>query len=323
LINIIVATDLNEVIGSSSGDMPWGRSMKSDLQRFRKLTTGHAVIMGRKTYETIGKPLPDRQNIILTRCPTFSAEGCEVAHSLDEAISMSNSEDVYVIGGAEIYNLALPFAIRIYKTVVAWKFEGNLKFPELNGKWTRSSFESHTSDERNAFPYRFEVWEREGWEREALSKRSYVEPGAARSDEQYNVLREIENSGKCPFCLENLYEHHTKPILYDGSHWVLTTSRWPYENTRVHGLLISKTHTERLVDLSIGAKHELGEIFALACEVLQIETGAVFLRFGDPAYNGGSVNHLHAHMITPDLTKEWESIKVKLGSRPKKIPPSP
>ena len=157
---IVVAVAENGVIGRDN-QLLW--RLKSDLRRFRDLTWGKPMIMGRKTYESIGRPLPGRQTIVLTRDPAFSAEGVHVAHSFDEAEAIGRdlaaamqADAVAVAGGAEIYALALPVAQRIYLTQVHASPEGDATFPAFDGKAFRELRRSdHPKGPDDEFPFTF------------------------------------------------------------------------------------------------------------------------------------------------------------------------
>ena len=125
---VIAAVSLNGVIGRD-GDLPW--HLPEDLRHFRRNTVGHAIIMGRKTWESIGRPLPRRRNIVVTRQRDLSIEGCEVVHSLDEALALAHQEDAEprVIGGASLYAEALPQATRLLLTEVQREVDGDTFFP--------------------------------------------------------------------------------------------------------------------------------------------------------------------------------------------------
>lgn len=153
-VSIIVATSRNNVIGKDN-NLIW--HLSSDLKRFKKLTTGHHIIMGRKTFESIGKALPDRTSIVITHQADFAAEGCMVVHSLDEALkSVNNEEEVFIIGGGTIYEEVLPKADKIYLTLVHKDFDGDTFFPKLDYKeWETLFREDHMPDEKNAYPYSF------------------------------------------------------------------------------------------------------------------------------------------------------------------------
>lgn len=151
-ISLIAAASENNVIGNR-GRIPW--DIPEDLQYFRRVTQGHPVIMGRKTHESIGRPLPKRQNIIITRQVGYQAEGCEVVGSLVDALQVAgckDAEEVFVIGGGEIYGQALEKADRIYLTRVHATVEGDAYFPEFHPEhWVEVSRERHEGDPAYTF----------------------------------------------------------------------------------------------------------------------------------------------------------------------------
>ena len=160
LISAIVAMAENRVIGAQNR-LPW--HLPADLAHFKSITTGHPILMGRKTYESIGKPLPNRTNIILTRDPHYRADGCLVVSSIDDALAQatSNQQEIFIIGGAEIYQQLLPRIQRLYITLVHEIFDGDVFFPELNmNEWKEVAHEAHTADEKNVYPFSFLVYER-------------------------------------------------------------------------------------------------------------------------------------------------------------------
>ncbi|QQG47401.1 MAG: dihydrofolate reductase [Candidatus Woesebacteria bacterium] len=135
IVSLIAAVAQNGTIGNK-GKIPW--DIASDLLRFRRITLNHHVIMGRKTFESIGKPLASRTNIVITRNKDYRAEGVLIAHSLEEALRVARARgevEAMVIGGAEIYRSALRFASRIYLTRLDRKFEGDAFFPDLDKSW--------------------------------------------------------------------------------------------------------------------------------------------------------------------------------------------
>jgi len=159
MISIIVAMDRNRVIGKDDR-MPW--KLPADLAYFRKVTLGHTVVMGRKTFESIGKPLDGRKNIILTRDRGYAKEGCTVVHSIEEALKMiQDEEECFIIGGAEIYSAFLPYTQKLYITYIDHEFEGDTYFPEINyGEWRMVSRTPGPKNEKISFNYYFEVHER-------------------------------------------------------------------------------------------------------------------------------------------------------------------
>lgn len=142
----------NRVIGHSNA-LIW--HLPEDLKRFRLLTTDNTIVMGRKTYESIGRPLPNRRSIIITRDTDYKVEGCEVVNSLEEALLLSNS-DCFIIGGGEIYRQAIDIADRIYLTLIDKEFEGDTSFPEIKD-WVEISCEDFVNDD---FEYSFIQYER-------------------------------------------------------------------------------------------------------------------------------------------------------------------
>ena len=152
ILSLIVAASRNGVIGAS-GKLPW--HLPADLRRFKQLTMGHPVVMGRRTFESIGKPLPGRANIVITRQKDYQACGAAVAHSLEEALRMcENEKEAFVIGGASIYREALPRADRIYLTRIDQDFEGDTYLPQIDQTvWKEISREDSEPDQKNPFPY--------------------------------------------------------------------------------------------------------------------------------------------------------------------------
>lgn len=155
MIAIVVAVAENNVIGKDN-QLIW--HLPADLRFFKNLTMGHPILMGRKTYESIGKPLPGRTTVIITRQQDFEAPGCIVVNSIDDAIEEAQTinQDVYVIGGAEIYRQALPKTDTIYLTRMHHTFDGDTYFPELNeADWEVTSEERYEPDEKNKYSYSF------------------------------------------------------------------------------------------------------------------------------------------------------------------------
>ena len=157
-ISIIVAIAQNHAIGKDN-KLLW--YLPNDLKHFKTITSGHTVIMGRKTYDSVGKPLPNRRNIIITR-QQIDIAGCEVVNSLDQAIELCNTEEeVFIVGGAEIYRQAMALTNRIYLTIVHKSFDGDTYFPEIQENiWVETKREDYQPDEKNQIPYSFITLER-------------------------------------------------------------------------------------------------------------------------------------------------------------------
>ncbi|UCE77971.1 MAG: dihydrofolate reductase [Gammaproteobacteria bacterium] len=149
----------NRVIGRENR-LPW--RLSADLRRFKSLTMGKPVIMGRKTYESIGKPLPGRSNIVVTRDRDYRAQGCRVVHSLEQALEAAAGHDeVMVIGGAQLYRQTLDRAERMYLTLVKTELDGDALFPQIEMRhWRELERESHRADEKNEYDYDFVTLER-------------------------------------------------------------------------------------------------------------------------------------------------------------------
>jgi dihydrofolate reductase len=160
IISLIVAMAANRVIGRQN-KLPW--RLPNDLRRFRALTLGKPVIMGRKTFESIGRPLDGRHNIVVSRNPDYRAEGCTVVHSSEAALAAAGSAaEIFVIGGAELYAQFLPRADRLYLTLVHAQLEGDTYFPPFDQtRWREIEREEHQADGRHAFDYTFLVLERD------------------------------------------------------------------------------------------------------------------------------------------------------------------
>lgn len=166
MISIIVAVSNHGVIGINN-QLPW--HLPADLKRFKTLTMGKALIMGRKTYESIGKPLPGRRNLIVSHHLNLNLPGCEVVNSLNDALMLAQDiinkkttdQEVMIIGGAQLIEQSLPIANRLYVTYIHHDFEGDCFLPEFDKKqWREIEREEHQADEKNKYDYSFVVLER-------------------------------------------------------------------------------------------------------------------------------------------------------------------
>ncbi len=160
-ISLVVAAAENDVIGRAGG-LPW--NLSSDLKHFKRITKGHRVIMGRRTWVSIGRPLPKRINVVVTRDRSLAPAGCLVSHSLDEALAVAmavGDREVFVIGGAELYVQALAGADRIYLTRVAAEIDGDVRFPVLDETlWSCVETNPQQPGPKDDHAFRFEIWER-------------------------------------------------------------------------------------------------------------------------------------------------------------------
>jgi dihydrofolate reductase len=158
-VSLIAAMAENRVIGRAN-QLPW--RLSADLQHFKALTMGKPILMGRKTWESIGRPLPGRTGIVITRDAAYTAEGCQVVHSLQQALQAARDhEEIMVIGGAELYRQTLDMADRLYLTLVKAEVEGDAWFPDIAyEQWQEIERESHRGDDKNEHDYDFVVLER-------------------------------------------------------------------------------------------------------------------------------------------------------------------
>ncbi len=161
MLKILVAFDENRVIGKNNA-LIW--HLPADLKRFKALTTGQVIIMGRKTYESIGRPLPNRTTVVISRQQDLKIEGVILAHSVEEAILKAKSisrDDIFIVGGAEIYQLSLPLADQILVTQLHDIFEGDAFFPEISPAiWEVAEQERGVTDEQNAYQFSYITYAR-------------------------------------------------------------------------------------------------------------------------------------------------------------------
>lgn len=160
-ISIIAALDENGLIGADKG-LPW--RLPNDLRFFKRMTLGKPVLMGRKTWDTLDEPLPGRPNLVMTRETAFGAKGAKVVRTLEGALRLAKADgfkELMVVGGAEIYAMALPMTDTLYLTRIHARLEGDTWFPTVDwSQWMRESAERHEADEKNPYPHTFEVWQR-------------------------------------------------------------------------------------------------------------------------------------------------------------------
>lgn len=158
-VSLIFAMAENGIIGRG-GALPW--HLPADLRRFKALTTGHTTVMGRKTFESIGKPLPNRRNVVLTRNRCFFRDGVVVVHELADALrDADGEEEIFIVGGAEVYRQSLPRADRVYQTLVHAEVEGDTSFAEFDhADWELREDELHEPDDEHEYPFSFRVYVR-------------------------------------------------------------------------------------------------------------------------------------------------------------------
>ena len=169
-LSLIAALATNNVIGRNN-QVPW--HLPTDLRRFKALTMGHHLIMGRRTFESVGRPLPGRVNVIITRNEDWTSEGVTIVHSLEEAVRLAanaGDEEAFIAGGAQIYELAMHRADRMHLTRVHAEVEGDTWFPEFDdvSEWHLTDAEHFDADEKNEYPFSFLTYDRAGAEGHAI-----------------------------------------------------------------------------------------------------------------------------------------------------------
>lgn len=160
MINIVVAKASNNVIGAKN-DLIW--HLPNDLKHFKSITSGHPIIMGRKTFESLGRPLPNRTNIVVTRDQNWNTEGIEIASSLPKAIEVAKKidDDIYILGGGNIYKQAMEFTDVLYITEVHHEFDGETYFPEIDlDEWEEVEREDFKKDEKHLYAYSFVTYKK-------------------------------------------------------------------------------------------------------------------------------------------------------------------
>jgi dihydrofolate reductase len=310
IVSLIFAMSANRVIGNQGG-LPW--HLPSDLNRFKNLTIGHPVIMGRKTFESIlarnGKPLSNRQNIIITRdtekwSDIFARDrqtfrNCLFVSSLAYGIDLASSApEVFIIGGAEIYAEALPIADRLYFTQIPGDFKGDVKFPLVNmNDWKTAHDELVTVDKH---PYAFSILHND---------KNLVNPTFAKSAGYGNTISEIIAAGICPFCPDT-FLWHPWPILHRVNDWFITRSGWPYENSEHHLMIIGEEHITLDIEMSTKDLQSVRELTSWACDEFDLEGYLLASRSGNTNRTGATVQHLHFHLIQPKLGPDGRAIPV-------------
>jgi dihydrofolate reductase/diadenosine tetraphosphate (Ap4A) HIT family hydrolase len=302
-LSLIVAADEHDTIGRD-GALPW--HLPEDLKRFKRLTVGHVVIAGRLTHDSIvarlGRPLPDRTTIVVTRQTSLPAvEGVvyvpDLATALERALALAGDGEVFVIGGAQIYEAALPLVQTIHLTRVHGRFDGDTALP---AGWL-APFELADSEDHDG--YAFQTYQR----------RSYYYLGNSRGEAQSDDMRRLEAEGRCLFCpgQESLVVVHRTP------QWTIVPNRFPYRGARLHLLLIPDEHVVDMADLSPAAREDFWSALAWVRDHYALTYYGVAVRNGDPAFTGGTIRHLHIHFLVGDVENpDADPVRVKLSSRP-------
>lgn len=310
MISLLVAYSSNNVIGNK-GTIPW--HLSDDLKRFKQLTTGHSIVMGRKTFESIGRALPNRRNIVITRNKKFQAEGVEVVNSIGDALKLTKGEEeIFIIGGGEIYRQSIDKADKIYATIIDTEIEGDTFFPRVNlQKWQLSRLEKH-HDEKSGNNFHYAEYTRR------LKPARLYYHDAGRSLEQIWQMEYLEQRQACVFCEDHFKKEHREPIEIETKHWMVTKNDYPYDNTKLHLLYVPKKHANKLSDLAPEALAELPEVLKKIEQHFKLRSYGQFMRVGDFRFNGATVHHLHGHVLVGDSEHpDFDGIYVKLASKPR------
>ncbi len=307
MLKIIAAVSENGVIGKE-GKIPW--KLRDDMLWFKEVTAHHPVVMGRKTYnsiiERLHRPLPGRENIVLTRNPhTLRCDGVTPTNSWEEVLERAEKEDVFVIGGSDVYAMALPHARKMYITHVEAKVEGDAFFPAWNpDEWDGAPRPPHPADEKNEYPYVIACYERE--------RNTFIEMTNCRSDKQREEMGLILHRNHCPFCTEHLKKYHDGAILWEGIHWRVSFNDYPYPWAGIHLIAFLKDHATHVDEIVPDAFREIGDVLAWAKRKYDMPGLGFFLRAGDCRWTGGTIRHIHAHIVTRKTLND-EAGKFYLG----------
>lgn len=303
-LSLIVAADEQDTIGRDGG-LPW--HFPDDLKRFKALTVGHVVITGRLNQDSmvarLGRPLPDRTTLVVTRnTSTVDSDGVQhvpdLATALERSLELVGGDDeVFIIGGAQIYEAALPLVQTVHLTRVQGTFDGDVAMP---AGWL-TPFELVAREERDGY-----AWE-------TYQRRSYYYLENSRGDAQSDDMRRLEAEGRCLFCPGQ----EPLAVLHKTPQWTIVPNRFPYRGTRLHLLLVPDEHVTDMADLSPAARDDFWSALAWVRDRYGLTYYGLAVRNGDPRFTGGTIRHLHLHVVVGDVENpEADSVRVKLSSRP-------
>lgn len=304
-ISFVLAMSKNRVIGSA-GQLPW--KLASDMKRFTHLTTGHPVIMGSKTYESLPtsyRPLKGRTNIVLSRDPKQKYSGAECFSSLADAIRFAarqpGGEEVMIIGGGQIFELAIPLVHKIYLTQVETELTGDTYFPLLDSdRWSVKADGGFSADKKNQFDGTFLTYTR-------TNRFPIVEPENGRNEQYRQQLEQILESKQCPFCPggETLKEQE---IIKQTEMWLAKENSYPIPNSLYHFMIFPARHIEDTSDILAKEWQDLTSLRLWLKNKYKFNGDVMYIRSGEPMVTGATVTHLHWHLIVPA-----ERIEVSFG----------
>lgn len=285
MVSIVVAHSRNHVIGRA-GDLPW--RLPTDLKRFRELTEGGTVVMGRKTFESLPqqvRPLPNRRNLILSATAGFDLRGTEVFSSFERALDACDG-DCFVIGGGTTYAESLGVAQTVYATEIDEDIEGDTFFPALPpDEWACVAEEPEIVENDLRFSFK------------TYARPVLYDIESARSESQRRYMERLQADGTCIFCSEHVGAFHAYPIEWQGDHWYVTRNAYPYPGTLAHFLIVPLRHVTSFDELEDSAGAELWAIKRMLKKRVGAPSYACVERSDDMRLNGGSVAHLHVHFV--------------------------
>jgi dihydrofolate reductase/diadenosine tetraphosphate (Ap4A) HIT family hydrolase len=306
-ISLLVAADELDTIGRD-GALPW--YLPDDLKRFKRFTTGHVVVAGRLTQDSIvarlGGPLPGRTTVVVTRqAGLVEDDHVRYANDVPAALALAREleaaaggDEVFVIGGARIYGQVLPQAETVYLTRVHREVEGDTHLP---AGWL-AAFDRVAAEDHGE--YSFETYQR----------RTLYYEGNYRTVEQLEDMRRLEAEGVCVFCPEH---RDQVDVLHREPQWTVVPNKFPYRGTRLHLLLVPDEHVADLADLSTPAQASFWPTLQWVREHYGLMHYGIAVRNGDPRYSGGTIRHLHVHLLQGDVDNpQHDPVRVKLSSRP-------
>lgn len=309
MIGIIAALGHNGEIGLS-GALPWPTNLTADMKHFRNITMGDTVVMGRATYESIGRPLPGRRNIVVTSHPMSAQADVEIVSDLEQFLrGAENSSDfVWVIGGSDVYRAALPYARRMELTQVDAVFEADRFFPPVAWtEWhmTHTEFGGLVAGQRFGLCY-------QTWDRQAAPGSPLYLLDNFREPEQLAEMVELTERNHCFMC----HIHEDREVLIRGQYWNVFHNEFPYKHTKQHFLLVPRAHHLTLDTMMAGEHAEYGLLLTTIMKQYQLTGCSTFMRIGEMRLTGATVAHIHGHLIAGDVDDpDFEPVKVKLAGK--------
>ncbi len=294
--------DRNGVIGYK-GKLPWQGQLPSELKWFKQTTMGQVVIMGRKTHESIDKPLSGRFNIVLSRQSGLVIPGVVVLENLQKAIALASTllpdKKIFILGGVQVFKEAMHLADTIYLTKINHSFEDNAYkdsayFPQIDlDSWSVVNQEQFKASGNDLFDWTINIFER-----------NFVCLKSARDPEYRQILEEIKKAKICPFCPQHIEKWHKAPILKKVGDWIITAaSLQNYDEVKYRFLLIGERHIEKFEQLEWRDFNDISYLVKWTVDKYALKGYGLTVRSGSMITTGASVSHLHFHLIVPEDNK--------------------